>query len=114
MYEILNLYVASRQTDGGVDETRGCPRPARNPAGAGADPEIYPRVWPRAGFPLPHGFSHGRVFANPVPAPVGAIPIPGNSRVVAVMADGAVAGGGRDGGMIFTPKSLSASSVSTF
>ena len=74
MYEILNLYAASRQTDGGVDETRGCPRPARNPAGAVAGPEIYPRVWPRAGFPLPHGFGHGRVFAKPVPAPVGAIP----------------------------------------
>ena len=44
----------------------------------------------------------------------GAGTVPGNSRVVAVVADGAVAIGGREGGMIFTPKSLSASSVSTF
>jgi len=36
----------------------------------------------------------------------GAGAVPGNSCVVAVVADGAVAAGGREGGMIFTPKSL--------
>ena len=55
---------------GEVDETRGCPRPARNPAGAGAGLEIHPRVLPRVGFPLLRGW----VFAKPAPAPAGAIP----------------------------------------
>ena len=55
-------------------QTRGHPKPARNPAGAGAGAEMHPRVYLRAGSPQPCGFACGRIFAKPTPASAGAIP----------------------------------------
>ena len=57
-------------------KTRGHPKPARNPAGAGAGTKMHPRVYLRAGFPQPRGFACGRVFAKSAPASAGAIPNP--------------------------------------
>ena len=53
-------------------KTRGHPKLARNPAGAGA--KMHPRVYLRTGFLQSRGFACGRVFAKPAPESVGAIP----------------------------------------
>jgi hypothetical protein len=55
-------------------KTRECPKPARNPVGAGAGAKIHPQVYLRAGFFQLRGFACVRVFAKPAPASADVIP----------------------------------------